>query len=548
MQALFKLITGLTGRGKFIKYIFLSVLSGLLRFLVVSFVAMVLGLIAAGKYKSVSPAYVFIFCLTLVFFIWTRFVVSETIVRLTQKLLWELRTQILNLIVKADYYHLADQRNRIYSTLVHDITTLTQASLNIVDFSASLIVAISCLIYMSVISLQLFVATIFITLAGILIYRRGYKKMSNLFSEGRNLENNFLKNFNSILNGHKEIHMNPDKGKEIIDRNISVVAEQSYSNNVSAMTRLLNNQITGQILFYLLIAVIVLYFSTVLDISNSNVVKFVFVLLYLLSSIETLMVFAPYLVRGRIAVSQLTALKASLSGTQLKKVLPTEYSSFDFLSFSNLRFTYTGKKDGFTIGPIDFKVRKGDVCFIYGGNGSGKTTFINCIIGLYAPTTDNISLNGHFIESTAGVDYRGLFAVVFSDFYLFDEVLTAGDIDQQKWDYYIRLFELEGKVALAGKRFSTTDLSTGQRKRLALIVFLMEQKPLLVLDEWAADQDPHFRDKFYRVILPLLKEEGFTIIAITHDDKYYHCADRIYRMENGQLMSDQHHKSSVVTF
>jgi putative ATP-binding cassette transporter len=176
--------------------------------------------------------------------------------------------------------------------------------------------------------------------------------------------------------------------------------------------------------------------------------------------------------------------------------------------------------------------------FIYGGNGSGKTTFVSMLLGLLLPTTGGVYYNNFLIDEQYSQSYSSLFGVVFSDFYLFDEFYGIEQLDSEKLAYYLRLFEIDGKVQIENGRFSTTHLSTGQRKRLALITALLEGKPLLVLDEWAADQDPYFRKKFYTQIIPELKEAGFTIIAITHDDKYYNCASLLYKMEDGKLVRE----------
>jgi putative ATP-binding cassette transporter len=189
----------------------------------------------------------------------------------------------------------------------------------------------------------------------------------------------------------------------------------------------------------------------------------------------------------------------------------------------------------FSIGPIDMAVSRNETLFIYGSNGTGKTTLILSILGLLKPKEGETSFNGIRLTDDNYRVYRTLFGVVFNDFYLFEKLYGIGEVDGEKAVYYLSLFELDNKVSFANRAFSSRDLSTGQRKRLALVATLLENKPVIVLDEWAADQDPHFRKKFYTRILPILKAEGFTIIAITHDDKYYHCADRLYKMENGRL-------------
>ena len=172
----------------------------------------------------------------------------------------------------------------------------------------------------------------------------------------------------------------------------------------------------------------------------------------------------------------------------------------------------------------------------YGGNGEGKTTFINTVLNLYTLDNGEAYVDGTLIPLEEQDNIKALFAPVFSDFYLFDEFYGISNIDQAKVDKYLHLFELEEKVHLEDGHFSTTDLSTGQRKRLALISVLLEDRPIIVLDEWAADQDPHFRHKFYTEIIPILvREEDKTIIAITHDDRYYDVADTLLKMEYGKL-------------
>ena len=71
---------------------------------------------------------------------------------------------------------------------------------------------------------------------------------------------------------------------------------------------------------------------------------------------------------------------------------------------------------------------------------------------------------------------------------------------------------------------------------------LLEKRPILLLDEWTADQDPDFRRKFYDELLPTLQQAGATIVVITHDDRYLdelRLTARKLRMDEGRIISEQ---------
>lgn len=188
----------------------------------------------------------------------------------------------------------------------------------------------------------------------------------------------------------------------------------------------------------------------------------------------------------------------------------------------------------FTVGPLDLVIRRGEVIFVTGGNGSGKSTFIKLLTGLYRPVHGHVACDGVPVGDAGRAAYRERFAAVFSDFHLFPRRHGAPPAGPEAADL-LDWLEIGHLVRLDGDAFSRTDLSTGQRKRLALVSALLEARPLLILDEWAADQDPHFRRKFYREILPALKARGLTIIAVTHDDHYFDVADRRLHFEEGRM-------------
>lgn len=540
MKRILNLVLPLTGKMGLLKYALLGILSGLCSFLFINSVTRVVGLMIAGNF-TISKEYMLAFASIILLFVWIRRTLSLAIIRMSQTLFWALRQQILLLVLKASYQQLSGRRADVHSAIVSDVNVMTTASMSIIDFFTASILAVSCLVYLATISLVLFSLTLVIALMGAAIYHFRSKGDLQNFQKARGLENKFQANLNAILDGFKEIYMEPKKGRFIFNNRIRAIAGEAYNNNTRAYSGFLNNQITGTVLFYFLISSVLLFFSITLHIETQNTISFVFTLLFLLSSIETIMICLPVLARAKVAANHLLNLKKNLeeasSGTASAKE-HTFAGSFDHITVSDLQFQYEGKDQSFGIGPITFDIQKGETIFIYGGNGSGKTTFVHNILGMCIPSAGEIRCNGVLINGDNYADYRTIFSVVFSDYYLFSELIGIDRVNVDKLNYYLRLFELEEKVTLEGNAFSTTDLSTGQKKRLALIATLLEEKPVLVIDEWAADQDPYFRRKFYTEIIPLLKAEGITIIAITHDDKYYQCADKLYKMDYGKLVEE----------
>lgn len=541
MKRILKLILPLTGKAGFVKCICLGILSGVCSFLFINTVTGVLGQLIAGSFSN-TREYLLIFIAIILLFIWLRKILSVIIIRLSQTLFWDLRKQIVSLVLRSEYQQLSVRKTEVHSAIVSDVNILTQASQSIIDFFTATVLTIVCFVYLATLSWVLFGITLLVALTGIAIYRLRASVNIKNFQKARTLENTFQASFNAILDGFKELFMDARKGKAIFEQQVKPVSGMAYENNTKAYIGFLNNQITGYTLFYALIAVILLYLNAALKIEVKHTVTFVFTLLYLLGSINTIMVLMPVLVRAKIAAGRLLDLKDKLEQDD-RPVLagpPVIFEEeLEQITISNLVYHYGLADQTFGIGPVNLEIQKGDIIFIYGGNGSGKTTFIHTLLGLRTPTGGEILFNNIAIGNDLYPAYKALFAVVFSDFYLFNELLGISHFDADKWQYYLRLFELEDKVNINDKGvFSTTDLSTGQRKRLALIAALLEEKPVLVIDEWAADQDPYFRKKFYTEIIPLLKQQEFTIIAITHDDRYYHCADKLYRMEYGRLIPE----------
>jgi len=217
-------------------------------------------------------------------------------------------------------------------------------------------------------------------------------------------------------------------------------------------------------------------------------------------------------------------------------------SSFERLELLNVTHSYHNEKDDshFVLGPVNLVFKPGEIVYIVGGNGSGKSTLAKLITGLYPPESGEILLDGSSIREGERDNYRQLFSAVFSDFYVFEALLglEREEIDGNAQRYLAEL-HLDHKVKIRDGRFSTVELSQGQRKRLALLTAYLEDRPFYVFDEWASDQDPQFKEIFYRRMLPDLKDRGKAVVVITHDDRYFSAADRIIKLDYGKLIHEE---------
>ena len=188
---------------------------------------------------------------------------------------------------------------------------------------------------------------------------------------------------------------------------------------------------------------------------------------------------------------------------------------------------------------LSLALRPAEVVFVVGGNGSGKTTLAKLLVGLYEPEDGDVVLDGKVVSQAERESYRQLFSAVFSDFHIFDAALglDADDGDARASEL-LEALALSHKVRIDSGVFSTTKLSTGQQKRLALLIACLEDRPICVFDEWAKDQDPSYKDVFYTEILPSLRARGKCVLVITHDDRYFHLADRCLKLEYGRLLGE----------
>jgi putative pyoverdin transport system ATP-binding/permease protein len=522
---------------KYILFAFLSLVTALANMGIVYMINRIMNSYFDSKAIEYNNSLIWFF-IGIIFFFAGRWLVSRGLIRFTQDLLVRTKKEVMGMVLRSQYLALAKYRGRVYTALTRDADNIVSASINLVDIITSGMVILICFIYMGILSWKLLCCMIALTLFTLWIYFSSEVRARTYFKKAIIHNDNFIRYLNEVLGGFKEIVIERRKGKEIEERHLSVAIKEGSMLNQTAQVIYLNNRIIGQIAFYAFIAILLAFLASLFQIPKVTVINFVFLTLYIWGPIETVVLLVPNLSQAKLSLNRIRELEEQMKGEDAHEIQNGLVSEFSRLELKEISYVYegaAGNESMFGIGPIDFSLTAGEVIFISGGNGSGKTTFVNILMGLYPGQRGSIYVNDKIVDSDKLSDYRSLFAPVFSDYFLFDECYGNNKFDAQKASEYLRMLELEEKVFFSGKRPSTIELSTGQRKRLALCYAMLERKPILILDEFAAEQDPSFKRKFYTEILKFIKGEGFSVIAITHDDKYYSCADKVFRMEAGKM-------------
>jgi putative ATP-binding cassette transporter len=521
------------GFKKILIFSILSLFAGVLNSLLFIYINILITNLGNNKHIDLRLN-TFLFLLLLVLSLYSKRFLSYIIIKFTQEKLYDLKAELTLKLIKANYIDVKEKREEIFNVLTRDIESISEAGNLITNIITSIIIVCFCFIYILFISVNLFLIALIVVLLGILIHKNNIKKLILTFNSAKDLSNQFVKHLNQINDGFKEIKISNEKGDDIYANFILVILNKYLKIITKSYTGLINSQYFGDLLFYLTIGFVLIFGSIFLNVKQDAIVSFIFVLLFISGPIQNIILQIPSIVEANVSAKKLFELGNQLeikNNIRLDLSPEINRSSFDTLKLLDVKYKHISKQSEFEIGPINFEIKKNEIIFIHGGNGSGKTTLILCLLGIYKFNSGKILVNNeHYC-----FEYSSLFSVVFSDFFLFDRFYGNYNFDKIKAQEYLQLFDLESKVKISEFGFSDINLSLGQRKRLALIQALLENKSVIILDEWAADQDPHFREKFYTEILVVLKKEGRTIFAITHDDKFFYVADKLYKMEYGKL-------------
>lgn len=430
---------------------------------------------------------------------------------------------------------------RILATLTHDIPMLGWAAQNVPSLAMNLAVILGCGLYLAWLSWTslagLFLFAAFGSLGYRILLRRAYRYLRRM----RETRDHLFSHYRGLTEGVKELKLHAARREAFLADRVGTTTEALRRDALDAVKRHIVADTWNQLLFYGLIGAMLFGAPAVQTLDARTVTGYVVALLYVMTPVWGVMDAWSTFAQARISLKKVEELGLSLGGPDAGAQLEASDGdrAWSQLELEGVTFAYPADGEGhaFALGPVDFTLRQGEVVFLIGGNGSGKSTFMKVLTGLYAPEAGAIRLDGVAITDKNREWYCRHFSAVFTDFYLFDRLLglDAPDLDARAGRLLLEL-ELERKVQVSGGAFSTTALSQGQRKRLALLTAFLEDRPIYVFDEWAADQDPHYREVFYRRLLPDLKARGKSVIVISHDDRYYHLGDRVVKLEYGTLV------------
>lgn len=433
---------------------------------------------------------------------------------------------------------------KLMVALTEDILEITQATLSIPIFAVNFAVLLGGAVYLAWLSLPVFAAMSAFALIGAVSYRLMIRSGFGHLTAAREGQDRLFRHFRALTEGIKELKLHRERRDAFLAEDVASAAAVCQKHNVAAELRFILAQNWNQLLFLGLIGLILFLVPRLENISPQALTGYIIATLYLMGPLAGLLGSLSVFSRANVSLRKVEQLGLALStsANDHRTVARAPAAPFARLELAQVTHHYHREKedDNFLLGPIDLTFRPGELVFLIGGNGSGKSTLAKVITGLYPPAGGEIRLNGRVIGDHNRDDYRQCFSAVFADYFLFDRMIgmTRHGTDTHAREYLERL-HLDHKVSIEEGVFSTTQLSQGQRKRLALLCAYLEDRPFYLFDEWASDQDPLFKDVFYTQLLPELKSRHKAVLVITHDDRYFSCADRLVKLDYGKITTKE---------
>jgi len=468
----------------------------------------------------------------------TQMLASVLFERLNQRAHADLRRFISARVIAADFRRLEEIGGpKVQSALSEHSARVAEFFVSFPTILVNAIIVSGCLVYMAWLSWQVFLAAVLVIGLGSLGYHLAHLRAIRHLDAAAKEQDRLFDHFRSLVEGAKELRLHAAKrsrfSRDVLGSSIETVRRE----RAFGMSVFLVSSAWGNFLIYGFIGLVL--FALVGDVPDRGRIMtgFALVFVYMVAPLESLLMALPRANLAKVSGDRIDEITLQLEQTG-SDALPESVPRLESLVLQGIshRYYHEGVDDLFTLGPVDLTFSPGEITYLVGGNGSGKTSLAKLLVGLYRPEQGVILLNGEPIGDAERDRYRQMFSAIFSDFHLFEHMLDSASAElDAKGNALLAKLHLQNKVQVRDGAFTTRSLSQGQRKRLALVVAYLEDRPFLVFDEWAADQDPVFKEVFYRELLPELKAMGKAVLVISHDDRYFHLADRVIRMEHGQI-------------
>ena len=469
------------------------------------------------------------FIVVLLLFFVSAIAANISLTNFGHKFIYELRYQSVKQILDTPNSVINEiGKAKIIASLNNDIKTITFAFMSATGFIQSLVFIVCASIYLCVIAPKIFIFLSIWIGATLFINTLFMKKIHLYFKYSRVQDDALQKHYDDIVEGHRELSLNRARASACFDE-LNFTGDKKRQNMVKAdIYHALSDNFTNIMLLgsvglcvFLCVAFDWASLQTALSISLT--------ILFLRGSFMSMVGSIPAALSAKVSLEKIMSLNKFKESFKFDDSLSDEWRS---IRLKDINFNYAHGK--FSLKDVNLEIKRGEITFIIGKNGSGKSTLINLLCGLMRPISGEIYLDSTKIDEANLQSYQAKISAIFADFYLFSQTLSHnGFASQSEIDELLALLEIDKKVSVIDNKLSTTQLSTGQRKRLSLLIAILEHRSILILDEWAADQDPLFKRKFYKEILPFLQSKGISIIAVSHDDSYFDVATRIILVKDG---------------
>lgn len=502
------------------------------------------GAAATVTYAEINTRLLVMFILVIAIYILTQQYIFKKASAIVDQIIQKIRIRLTDKIIKrAELIDLDNIGNsRVYNHMTHQTSEVSTNANEITAAVQSLIMVIFSVLYLGTISVEALVVTILVVALGMVVYLGMETKIIPFINKYNESEIKLFSTLSHLLDGFKEIKLSHDRSEDI-RKHIDEVSKEAMNNSITTKVMYSNAYIFAQTFFYVLVGIMVFILPRFFEMYTENVTQITAVILFIIGPLSSVVAGIPAYTRSDIAIRNILLLEAELDNL---KVDPPSFNesrykqlkNFKELKIEGLEFEYydRNKDKTFSVGPINLNIKRGETIFLIGGNGSGKSTLLKLLTALYRPSNGQIYVDKTQITPNYMQEYRELYSAIFADFHLFDQLYGIKDWNPDQVEDLIQEMKLTDKTAFKDGVFSSINLSTGQRKRIAMIVSRLENRDIYIFDEWAADQDPQFREYYYYTLLPELKNAGKTLIIVSHDDsKFFNTADRILRMDDGKL-------------